>query len=160
MKAKLLDTLSKVENFSGASAFIELPISKEIINLFLADLEISKVTSLRIDEISNDEIILFMDTTIPFHHKNRIELQIIPEIKLPEIELTAEILGGLNKIQLFILGQLADERITINGNKITINIRSLIPPESKPIKYLPILNSLKIETANDKLLLSTKLKVK
>ena len=159
MNAELLDIFNKVENFSGANASIEIPISKELINLALKDLSIPKIKSITIDEISDNSIKLFIGTTIPFHHKNRIELQIFPEVKLPDIELTANILSGLNKIQIFILSQLVDEKLTFNGNKITINIRSLIPPESKLINYLPLLKALKIETSHDKILLYANLKI-
>ena len=157
MIPKLKKALLNIENFSGATASITLPLSRELINLYLEDLSIPKVQELYIENISENELELFIRTSIPLHRKNRIRLHILPMVQLPEFEVTVEILNGLNKVQRFIISQLLDDNIVFDGKKITVQLQSVISSQSEITNYLPLLEELIIETTDDKLLLLLKM---
>jgi len=153
MNPKLKEALLDIEHFSGATASITLPVSRGLINLILEDTSIPKVQELVIGNISGNGLELFIRTSIPLHHKNNITFRILPQVRLPELAVTVEIVSGLNKVQRFIISQLVDGNIVFDGKKITVFLQSFIPPGSRISEYLPLLKELTIETAKDKLLI-------
>lgn len=159
MNQRLKEALLKIENFSGATASITLPVSKELINLFLEDVTVPKVQELFIEKVSDNELELFIRTSIPFHHKNNITFRILPQVSLPELAVTVEILTGLNKVQRFVISQLVDDKVIFEGKQITVHLQSFISLQSEITKYLPLLKELIIETTIDKLLFHINLEV-
>lgn len=157
MNPKLKEALLNIENFSGATASITLPVSRELINLFLEDVSIPKVQELYIVNISDNTLELFIRTSIPLHRKNNITFRILPQVSLPELTVTAEIISGLNKVQRFVISQIVGDKVIFEGKLITVSLLPFTPPNSQITNYLPLIKELIIETTNDKLLLLIKM---
>lgn len=159
MNNKFTDYLLNLNNFSGATASIKLPVSRDLINIVLQEVDIPKVQLICVQSISDNEVEFFIQTSVPMHRNNTIRVKIFPEIKLPELLVSAEIVGGLNKMQMFIIQQLTNEKIEISGNKVTIELLALLPSNLFINQILPVLKKLSIESGTDRMLFDMKLNI-
>lgn len=159
MNTKLKDELLDLRNFLGASAAVKLPVSRDIINLALKDVEIPKIRSIFLERISKDGMDFFIKTTVPLHRKITIRLKLFPKFQLPEFLVTAEVVSGLNQVQRFIIDMITDNKLEFEGNRVTIQLISFLQSNLVVAQYLPLLKDLLVETADDKLILAANLKI-
>ena len=159
MNKKLKDELLDLRNFLGASASIQLPVSRDIINLALNEVVVSKINSIYLERILKNEMEFFINTTFPLHRNINIRLKLFPEVQLPEFLITVEIVSGLNKIQRFIIDLLTDNKLEFEGNKATIQLISYLQSNPSVSQYLPLVKELLIEPGDDNVILGVKMKI-
>lgn len=159
MNNKLKDYLLNISNFSGANASIKLPVSIDLINIVLQEIDIPKVQSICLKSISNNELEFFIQTKMLMYRNNTIRVKIFPQIKLPGLLVSAEILDGLSKMQMFIIRMFTNNKVEIEGKNVTIQLLSLLPLNLFVIENLTVLKKILIETDADGITFDMKLEI-